>query len=375
MVTVRSEVVVAVVPVLLAGGAGTRLWPVSNARRPKPFLDLLGRGRTLFQATVARAGRLPEATAPWLVVAEEHVALATAQAREVGVVPAGVVAEPARRNTAPALAAVAAVLAPDDVMVVLPCDHDVLDEGAWVGAVAAAIAAAATGEVVALLGVPPTHPATGFGYIVPGEVSAAGSEGVSPGTGDASPGDAVARPVARFVEKPGAEVAQGWIDRGAMWNAGLFVMTVAWWRARLAACAPDIAAAVDEAMARAPRRDGVVRPEATAFSACRADSIDYAVMEHGVPAVVVPLEAGWSDVGSWPVVRERLARRGEARFGRVRGAMRGGLAWSDGPPVVVLGADELVVVATGDGVLVAREEALGGLRDAVARLTDDGEPG
>ena len=271
-----------ITPVILSGGGGTRLWPMSTPECPKQFLKLAG-DATMFQMTLARVMDRDFFTPPLVVGNGAHAALIAAQAQEAGIADARVILEPCARNTAPAIAL--AALAVDDVkapMLVMPSDHLIADVPAFHAAIMAALPLVEQGWLVTF-GIEPTAPETGFGYIRIGAELAA----------------SVSR-VERFVEKPDAATAQAMIDAGNhAWNGGIFLFRADVYLGALASLAPDILHAAQSAMAKAETSGATIRPDASAFAASPADSIDYAVMEKADRVAVAPVGMGWSDVGSW----------------------------------------------------------------------------
>ena len=341
--------------VLLSGGSGTRLWPLSREAYPKQFLPLVGED-TMLQATWRRVAPVAGA-APIVVAGEDHRFLVAEQLRQVGVAAASILLEPVGRNTAPAIAAAAlqAMADGDDpLLLVLPSDHVVRDAEAFRAAVQEASAAADAGALVTF-GIVPTAPETGFGYI-----QAEAGEGV--------------RKVLRFVEKPDAATAQSYLDAGGYyWNSGMFLFRASRYLDELARFRADI---LDGARAAfdAARRDGdFVRLAADAFAATPAESIDYAVMERTDAAMVLPVDIGWNDVGSWSAlwdVAERDAA-GNAHHGDVIAVdSRNSYAWSR-RLVALVGVDDIVVVETDDAVLVARKDKVQQVKDVVAQLKQE----
>ena len=347
-------------PVLLSGGSGTRLWPLSREAYPKQFLALAG-DRTMLQDTWLRVA--PLASAPPVVVAnEEHRFLAGEQLRQVGVEGAAIVLEPVGRNTAPAIAAAALqALAGggDPLLLVLPSDHVVRDAAAFQAAVREAVPAAESGALVTF-GIVPEAPETGFGYIQAGAGAAGAGEGV--------------RPVLRFVEKPDAATARGYIDEGGYyWNSGMFLFRASRYLEELGRFRPDMLEAVRRAFDGAARDGDFVRLEKEAFAASPSDSIDYAVMEKTGRAMVLPVDIGWSDVGSWSALWDVSAQDadGNAHNGEVIAVdSHGSYVWSR-RLVALVGVDDLVVVETDDAVLVARKDRVQQVKDVVARLKAD----
>ncbi len=350
-------------PVIMAGGGGTRLWPLSRTGHPKQFLALSGGEHTLFQESLLRlqplaAGGLRSA-APVVVTGEEYRFLVMDQLAGIGCRPAAVVLEPAGRNTAPALT-LAALQATeggaDPVLVVSPADHAILDETAMAQALQAAIEQAAGGSIV-VLGVPATRPETGYGYI-------RSDETVSP------------RRVAEFVEKPDLATAQRYVASGDYhWNSGIFVLKASTWLDALGHFRPDILAATRTAW-QARARDAVfVRPGQAEFARVPAESIDYAVMERcpGSPFDIrmVPLAAGWSDLGAWDAVWQTRAQDADGNAAEGDALLhhsRNTLVHATSRLVAVVGMDDVVVVETPDAVLVMNRSASQDVKEVVAGL-------
>jgi mannose-1-phosphate guanylyltransferase/mannose-6-phosphate isomerase len=339
-----------VVPIVLCGGSGTRLWPLSGEQTPKQFLSLVTEF-TLFQDTVTRVGHLQLPVRPPVVVCNErHGALVAAQMRAVGVEPAAIVLEPAGRNSAPAVA-VAALLAErlarasgdeDPLLLVLPADHAIADTTAFAAAVEVALAPARAGSLVTF-GVVPTRPETGYGYIACGANRGGWFD------------------VDRFVEKPDRSTAQSYVESGHfLWNSGMFLFSCSAFLRELRAQASDMAETCERALAHADVDEPFTRLGA-AFLDCRSDSLDYAVMEKAERIAVVPLVAGWSDVGSWAALHDVLPKDadGNTAVGNVLlEGCRNTYAVSHGRLVAVIGLEGVVVVETEGAVLVvARDQA------------------
>jgi len=353
-----------VVPVVMAGGSGTRLWPLSRAGFPKQFLVLSG-STSLFQQAVSRLQGLADAqiaVEPPLVVGnEEHRFLVLDQMRELKCEPAAVLLEPLGRNTAPALT-LAALQAleggKDPVLVVTPADHIIPDEAAFTAAMRRAVRQAA-GGAIAILGVKPTRPETGYGYI-------------------RTEGSAPEQRVVRFVEKPDAETAQRYIEAGGYsWNAGMFVLRASAWMSALERFRPDIAAACRMAFAARATDASFVRPGKSEFAAVPSESVDYAVMEK-CPGVIdirmQELDAGWNDLGAWDAVWQALPKdgAGNAAVGDALVAdSRNTLVHATSRLVSVVGLDDVVVVETPDAVLVASREKSQDVKTIVARLSKE----
>ncbi|MEY4979976.1 MAG: hypothetical protein RLZZ352_2246 [Pseudomonadota bacterium] len=341
-----------IVPVILCGGSGTRLWPLSRAGFPKQFLCLTG-NHSLFQQAALRLNALSVPgvkTLPSLVVCnEDHRFLAQEQLREIRLSDAEFLLEPIGRNTAPALtlAALAAQQNGEDpVLVVTPADQTIADEAAFQVALQAAVAQAQAGQI-AILGVTPDRPETGYGYI-------------RTGTNDHSS----ALPVLQFVEKPNLATAQDYLAQGGyFWNAGMFVLKASVWLQALAHFRPDIASATQAAWATQTIDGPFVRPNKAQFGAVPSESVDYAVMERcpaaaQFPICMVPLNAGWNDLGAWDAVWNALPKNaeGNAFVGDVISAnSHNNLVNASGKLVALVGVSNLVVVETPDAVLVTSQ--------------------
>ncbi len=356
---------ISVQPVILCGGSGTRLWPLSRAQFPKQFLSLLGK-ESLFQLAVERlAGLASDAlavAAPLIVGNEEHRFIALDQLCEIGMDPRSILLEPVGRNTAPALT-LAALAAQenggDPVLVVSPADHIVLDIPAFVDTLKKAVEVAHAGTIVTL-GVAPDRPETGYGYI-----HAATGQG--------------ARNVDAFVEKPDRETAQRYIEEGSyFWNSGIFVLKASLWLAALRKFRPDIAQAMEKAWSKRQKDEAFVRPGQTEFEAAPADSIDYAVMEKCPGSEfdirVLPLATGWSDLGSWDATWQSAAKDGDGNA-HVGDAMivdsSNVFVHASSRLVSVVGVNNVVVVETPDAVLVTDRACSQDVRKIVADLGAD----
>ncbi|WP_313497212.1 mannose-1-phosphate guanylyltransferase/mannose-6-phosphate isomerase [Pseudoxanthomonas mexicana] len=342
-------------PVLLSGGSGTRLWPLSREAYPKQFLPLAG-DDTMVQATWRRVEALAD-LAPIAVANEEHRFLVAEQLRQVGAPVPAILLEPVGRNTAPAIAAAALQAmagGADPLLLVLPSDHVVRDAAGFQRAVREASSAAEAGALVTF-GIVPDAPETGFGYI------------------QAEAGDGL-RQVLRFVEKPDAATARSYLDAGGYyWNSGMFLFRASRYLEELARFRPDIVDAVRAAHAGARHDGDFVRLDKDAFGACPSDSIDYAVMEKTADAMVLPVDIGWNDVGSWSAlwdVAERDAD-GNAHHGDVIAVdSRNSYAYAQ-RLVALVGVDDIVVVETDDAVLVARKDKVQEVKQVVARLKQE----
>lgn len=329
-------------PVILAGGAGTRLWPLSTITRPKHLLPLLG-DRTLFEQTLDRFG---EQFLDPIIVANQAQ---EKDLRELAGRAAAIILEPCKRDSAAAIALAAAFSSDDDeLLLVCPSDHHIRDVAAFHTAIGLARPAAEAGRIVTF-GIEPDHPSTGFGYIAADE------------------GDGV-RPVARFVEKPPLERAEQMLEQGGhYWNAGIFLAAARTWREELERHAPAIFAAATEALAKADRSDPVIKVDEAAFAQSPAKSIDYAVMELSDRVSIVPVSMGWSDIGSWQALVDASDKDAS---GNALGVdvlaldCRDTLVRSNGPKVAAIGVEGLVIVATRDAVLVMKPEDAQRVREA-----------
>jgi mannose-1-phosphate guanylyltransferase/mannose-6-phosphate isomerase len=364
-----------VTPIILCGGSGTRLWPLSRAGFPKQFLSLTGK-ESLFQQAAQRLAALGAddilVAKPLIVTGEEHRFLASEQLRDAGIELGAALLEPVARNTAPALtlAALAAQADGEDpILVVTPADQTVANTAAFTQAMQQAVREASGGSIV-ILGITPDRPETGYGYI---QVQAAS---------DKSQGDTLEtcalnlEPVLRFVEKPNAVTAQQYLNEGGYyWNAGMFVLKASVWLQALAAFRPDIANATAAAWNGKTQDDAFFRPGKIEFSAIPSESIDYAVMERcpgsDFPIKMVPLDAGWSDLGAWDAVWNVLPKdgQGNAHLGDVLTTdSRNTLAHASSRLVSLVGVQDLIVIETPDAVLVADKTRSQDVKHIVTQL-------
>ncbi|UCV29964.1 mannose-1-phosphate guanylyltransferase/mannose-6-phosphate isomerase [Ferribacterium limneticum] len=351
-------------PVILSGGSGSRLWPLSREQYPKQLLPLVG-GESMLQLTVCRLDGLPGIQPPLLVCNENHRFAVAEQLRQEGK-QGQIVLEPLGRNTAPALTLAALLARRDDadpVMVVMPADHVILDEPRFREAVACAVTLAESGQAVTF-GIAPDAPETGYGYIQVGEAVAA-------------PGRAFV--LSRFVEKPNRATAESYLDSGDyLWNSGIFVMKASVWLDALAQCRPDILEACRASVSAAKSDGDFVRVANDAFADCPSDSIDYAVMERlnqgiaGLPqGVVIPLDTGWSDVGSWDSLWNVLSKDEAGNTTRGDVLLEGctnTLAFAQNRLVSCVGVTDLIVVETDDAILIAQHDAAQDVKKIVDRL-------
>ncbi len=348
-----------IVPVILSGGSGSRLWPLSRSMRPKQFLGVTDE-QTLFQLTLQRLRGLPGLQAPLIVSNQEHRFLVAEQCRETGMAPDAILLEPFGRNTAPAIA-VAALHArksgADPVLLVLPSDHIFAKPEAFRESVLLAAQAAEEGKLVTF-GIVPTQPETGFGYIRAGEII--GTKGVTT--------------VAQFVEKPNLETAERYIaSREYFWNSGMFMFRASVYLDELKKHHPKMLRHCELAYDNARSDLDFIRLDEAAMTDCPSDSVDYAVMEKTDKAAMVSLDAGWSDVGSWSSVWQVLPKdeQGNAFRGDVIAeAAKDCYVHADHRLVTLLGVKDLVVIETADAILVADKNAAQDVKHIVNRLSE-----
>lgn len=324
-----------IVPVILCGGSGTRLWPRSRANRPKPFLPLVGK-ETLFEQAVRRCPPGEGFAAPLVVTGSAHAALVEEQLG--GVSGAAIIVEPAARNTAAAIALAALRVPEDAILLVCPSDHHIGDVAAFSAAAKAAARLAADGWLVSF-GIEARSPETGYGYLKRGEPVGEGGFRVE-----------------RFVEKPDLDRAKTFLaDGGYAWNGGIFAFRASTFMAELARHRPEIAASVVDSVRRGHENGTCFHPDAAAFAAIAGESVDYAVMENTDRAAMVPADMDWSDIGNWQALH--AARDQDEHGNTVRGRAelvdcRNVLVESNGPRVSVIGLENVIVVVDGDEVLV-----------------------
>jgi mannose-1-phosphate guanylyltransferase/mannose-6-phosphate isomerase len=348
----------AIHPVILSGGSGTRLWPMSRAQYPKQLLPLLTE-RTLLQEAGLRIADAKQFAAPLVISNDEHRFIVAEQLRLAGVTPAAIILEPLGRNTAPACCVAAlnlAAAAPDALMLVMPSDHAITDATAFKAAVHCAADAARTGKLVTF-GIAANRPETGYGYIKRG-TPLARVEG--------------AFEVAGFVEKPDRARAETYVaDPAYSWNSGIFLFPVKLLLAELERLQPAMVAACRDALAKAKRDLDFLRLDRDAFAKAPSDSIDYALMEHTSHAAVVPVEMGWSDVGTWDALWLVGAQdnAGNVTAGDVVAEdTKNSYLRAESGLLAVLGVEDLVVVTTSDAVMVSRRDRAQDIKQLVARL-------
>ncbi len=347
-------------PVVLSGGSGTRLWPLSRALYPKQLLPLVGE-RTMLQETLERVRPGTTFAAPIIVCNEEHRFVVAEQARILGIEPHAIVLEPCGRNTAPAAAIAAMILAdeaPDDLLLVMPSDHVVAHPDRFREAVAAG--AALAGRLVTF-GVTPTAPETGFGYIEIGEEL---------------PGRAGCFNMRRFVEKPDRPTAESYLRSGGyLWNSGIFLFRADQFLEELGRYEPEMVRACARALRGGAMDLGFRRLDAEAFRICPSGAIDVAVMERTQAGAVVAVDMGWNDVGSWTALWDVSAKQadGNVMLGDVFAVdVANSYVRSAGPVVAAVGIEDAIIVATKDAVLVASKAHAQDVRKVVDLLADSG---
>lgn len=348
-----------IIPAILCGGVGSRLWPMSRALYPKQLLPLLSE-QTMLQDTVGRVTDTARFAAPVMLCNADHRFLIAAQLHEGNIAHGGIILEPAGRNTAPAVA-LAALHAetPDALLLVLSADHMIAKPEAFRTAIDSAAVAAQDGHLVTF-GIAPDHPSTGYGYV------RVGSNEVAPGVSA----------VEQFVEKPDLATAKGFIsDGGYRWNAGMFLFRADRYLEELERHAPDILAACRASMDGAVTDLDFIRPDADAFLGCRADSIDYAVMEKSDRAAVIPCDLGWSDIGSWAQLWQ-VGDKDESGNVAIGDTLledaSGCYVRSENKLVAAVGVEDLVIVSTPDAVLVTHKDRSQDVKKIVDRLAAEG---
>lgn len=358
-------------PVILCGGSGTRLWPLSRETYPKQFLALGGDGVSMLQDTARRldgvASHVPKAP-PIVVCNHEHRFLAAQQLQEAGMEGARLILEPCGRNTAPALTLAALVADPQAILLAMPADHVMTQIAQLHAAVETAWQLASEGAMVTF-GIVANRPETGYGYIQKAQALKGGN----------------AFAIQSFAEKPSQELAQTYVQSGDyLWNSGLFMVQAGQWLKAMAALQPQMLQTCQDAVAKCVQDMDFIRPDGKAFATCPADSIDYAVMEHlpgndalGIPARVVSLDAGWSDLGAWDALWDVLPHdaQGNAHAGQTLAIdTRDSLLFSETCLVATVGVDNLVVVETPDAILVADKRKTQDVKKIVAELKAQKRP-
>ncbi|TCV87585.1 MULTISPECIES: mannose-1-phosphate guanylyltransferase/mannose-6-phosphate isomerase [Methylomonas] len=342
------------IPVVLSGGSGTRLWPLSRGQYPKQFLPLVS-GNTMLQETILRLDGVAGLQAPIAVCNEDHRFMLAEQMREIGIKPAAIILEPVGKNTAPAVAMAAlSARSEDDVLLILPADHVVGNRSAFHRAVAQAELLAKQ-DLLVTFGIVATEPETGYGYIKRGETRY---------------GEAYK--VAAFVEKPDLQTAQRYLESGEyFWNSGMFAFKAGCFLRELEKFNPEMLEVCREALRAAKPDLDFVRLDKQIFSTCPSDSIDYAVMEKTDKAVVIPLDAEWNDVGSWSALWDVTEK--DAAGNAIKGDVltvdtRNSYIHSANKLVAVIGVENLVVVETDDAVMIAAKDRVQDVKEVVDQL-------
>lgn len=354
----------AIIPVILSGGSGTRLWPMSRQLRPKQFLPMVDE-LTLFQNTLQRLQGIPQMEEALIVCNEEHRFMVAEQLRSLNLKHQGVLLEPVGRNTAAAIALAALYLTQqgktEALLLVLPADHVIQDQAAFQQAIQAAAQAARDGYL-ATFGILPQRAETGYGYLQQGEAI----EGLA------------AKRVAAFVEKPNAATATAYLESGHyLWNSGMFLFRADRLLAELAKHQPEVLTACQAALAKSNHDLDFIRLDSVTFSSCPSISIDYAVMEKTADAVVIPLDAGWSDVGAWSAVWEvspQDADNNVLRGDTLTHHAHHNLVYAEHRLVTLVGVDNLTVVETKDAVLVAHRDQVQDVKHIVGQLQAQQRP-
>ncbi|MGX0889476.1 mannose-1-phosphate guanylyltransferase [Pseudomonas sp. ADAK2 TE3594] len=343
------------IPVILSGGSGSRLWPLSRQLNPKQFLSLIDANLSLLQATIQRLEGL-DIQSPRLICNEEHRFLAAEQLRKLGMESANILLEPIGRNTAPAVA-LAALQATaegqDPMLLILPADHSIKDTDAFQESIRVAIPLAMEGKLVTFA-IAPTYPETGYGYIEKGDDIGGGFR------------------VNRFVEKPDLATAKEYLlTNNFFWNSGMFLFRASRYLEELQKFRPDILSVCVEALSNGSQDLNFTRVDRTLFSACPEDSIDYAVMERTTDAVMVAMSAGWSDIGSWSALADTFAKDADGNV--LKGDVLAENTFNtyvhaSSRLIATIGVEGLVIVETNDAILVARKDQVQDVKKVVERL-------
>lgn len=343
------------IPVILSGGSGTRLWPLSRSQHPKQFLPLVSE-HTMVQETVLRLQGLKNLQPPLAVCNENHRFMMAEQLRETGIHPAGIILEPVGRNTAPAIALAALTAQADDTLLVLPADHVITDVPSFQSIVEKADKLAQQDYMVTF-GIIPTAPETGYGYIRAGQAT-----------------DESSFRIDAFVEKPDLDTAQQYVDSGDYyWNSGMFAFKAGRYLEELEKFQPDILKACRKALENAQRDLDFIRVDKEIFLNCPSDSIDYAVMEKTDQGIVIPLDAGWNDIGSWSALWDITDKddQGNAVSGDVIALdTENSFLLSQSKLVVTVGIDNIVVIDTDDAVMIAAKDRVQDVKLVVDQLKD-----
>lgn len=349
-----------ILPVIMAGGSGSRLWPLSRQLSPKQFLPLVDANTSMLQATITRLNGIA-AYAPYIICNEEHRFLAAEQLRQLGIERAKILLEPEGRNTAPAiaLAAIQALAGGiDPVMLVLAADHTIQNTDNFLKGISDALSLAERGKLVTF-GIIPTRAETGYGYIEKGTAI-----------------DTTAYEVKRFVEKPDLTTANSYVASGNfLWNSGMFMFRASRYLEELKRFNPTIFEACEKSMSGASKDMHFIRVDSDAFTACPSDSIDYAVMEKTLDGVIIPLDAGWNDIGSWLALWE-ISKK-DSNENSFKGDVIGHntartYVHADSRLIATVGVEDLVIVETKDAILVAHKDKVQNVKFVVEELKNSG---
>ena len=345
-----------ILPVILSGGFGTRLWPLSRKDRPKQFLRLLDKN-SLFQDTITRVAKIPDSLSPLFICNEDHRFLIARQLQEIDVVSSAIILEPVGKNTAPAItiaALQAMVDGNDPILLILPSDHLIDNKSAFLSAVEKAKKYAQAGKLITF-GIVPHKPETGYGYIQAGEKLADGVQVVD-----------------SFVEKPNLAKAKSYLEAGNYyWNGGIFMFRASRFLQEMNQHAPDILAVCRKAFKARASTPDFIRLDKEIFSECRSDSVDYAVMEKTTDACVIPVDVGWSDVGCWSALFE-VSKKDDDNNVRVGNVVidevHNSYLRSEGRILAAIGVQDVIVVETKDAVLVANKNQSQKVKSILAQL-------
>lgn len=346
-----------IIPVILSGGSGTRLWPVSRKLFPKQLIPMTGEKLSLLQTTVLRVSDIPNAESPVIVCNEEHRFMVASQLQEISCTPQSIILEPVGKNTAPAACAAAASVKGDPILLILPADHHIVDTPAFAEAVEAGVSLAEQGRLVTF-GIVPTKPETGYGYIKCGNTI-----------------NEKALKLERFTEKPNQEEAQSFLEEGGyLWNSGMFLFKASTYLSELEKFEPEMSSACQLALEKGTQDLDFIRLNEAIFKGCRSNSIDYSVMEHTEQGAVVPLSCGWNDVGSWAALHEVCEKdsNGNVLSGDVvTEDVHNSYLHSSDRLIAGLGLNNIAVVETKDAVLVAPLDQVQNVKLVVSKLKQE----
>lgn len=347
------------IPIILSGGSGTRLWPLSRSQHPKQFLPLAS-NKTMVQETLLRLEGIENLQPPLGICNEDHRFMMAEQMREIGSQPKAIILEPVGKNTAPAVCLAALSVNPDDILLVLPADHVITDIANFQETVNNAKKLAELDYLVTF-GVKPTYPETGYGYIEVGNTL-----------------DFKGREVSAFFEKPDTESAQQYIENGNYyWNSGMFAFKAKTFLDELAIYQPEILSRCQQAMKNSQRDLDFIRIDKDSFLACPSDSIDYAVMEKTQKGALIPLNAGWNDIGSWSALWDVTNKdeNGNASVGKTLShETHNSLLYAHNKMITTVGVSDLIIIETEDAVLISAKDKVQDVKTLVDQLKADNQP-